>query len=92
MRKTIMKEKMEDDEEKTCFSKTTVTQCRRHCSAESTSSRNVRFVCLPTESVTVERLINRYQSGNTDLTEELSSHTTSYEEMFEVPDSCVTSY
>jgi hypothetical protein len=93
IKKTLKTEKMENGEEKTCFSTYPVTMCRSHCTAESTSSRNVRFVCLPTENTTAERLINKYESGYTDLTEELSSFGNNfYEYSMEVPESCNTTY
>jgi hypothetical protein len=55
-------------------------------------SNHVRFVCLTTENPSTEQLISKYESGFTDLTEELSHFNSGFDEEVEIPDKCVLNY
>jgi hypothetical protein len=66
-----------------------VTVCRKHCSPQSETERNVRFSCAPRDSNTVDRLRHLLKSGVSDLSSELSSlSTTEVNEQIELPTSC----
>ena len=90
IRKTWMMEKTINDEENTCFSKTLVTACRRHCTADDTTTRNFDFVCMPTEDDETQRLVDLYESGKTDISEELEELVSNYREEIEVPVRCTS--
>jgi hypothetical protein len=91
--KTVKIERTIRGVEEVCFSKQPVTVCRHHCTAESTTPRNVRFVCLPRYETTAERLLSKDHSGVRVLTDELSSVTSpTIEEEIYLPEKCTTNY
>jgi len=79
-----------------CFSRSPITVCRRHCSAETTSQRSVSLICLPRHSSTGRRLLAKYHSGQTLLTDEIRSIESSSSSFITrnvpVADSCVSNY
>lgn len=56
-----------------CFSRSPITACRRHCMTQTTSQRTVSFVCLPRFNSEARRLLSKYHSGQTLLTDEILS-------------------
>ena len=86
--KTMTIQKTEGDGSFTCFSKNTVAVCRRHCVPGFLQNHNIRFVCFRTENSTVQRLTNKYASGITDLSGELTGFDANHEEEIEIPAKC----
>jgi hypothetical protein len=89
-RKTITKERTSrDGQEEICFSKDAITVCRKHCHTDSYSDRTVRFVCLPRDDSTTDRLLSKQYSGVNDLTSDLEYMSTTTDMDVELPDTCL---
>jgi len=82
-----------DGVDEVCFSRSPVTVCRRHCVTATKVPSHVSLVCLPRLSSTASRLVAKYHSGQTLLTDEIMSIQSSsnlISRQIEVAEKCVS--
>jgi len=93
--KTLKVDRTVGDVDEVCFSRSPITVCRRHCFTETSSPRSVSLICLPRLSPTARRLVAKYHSGQTLLTDEIlsiesTSATSFITRQVEVAEKCVS--
>ena len=92
--KTLKLERTVEFEDEVCFSRSPITVCRRHCQPEVTSRRSVTLVCLPRHDHLARRLLAKFHSGSTLLTDEISEIQSSSARIItkqvDVADKCVS--
>jgi hypothetical protein len=83
--KNVVMEKTIDGMRKTCFSKSSVSQCNERCRKMKTTNQELQFHCLETSIQSTQDLIER---SNSEVINKFSKKRSDFAEMVEVHDEC----
>uniref|UniRef100_A0A1I7UPX0 VWFD domain-containing protein n=1 Tax=Caenorhabditis tropicalis TaxID=1561998 RepID=A0A1I7UPX0_9PELO len=84
--KSVEKTLIKEFSHRVCFSLEPVTECRRGYESEKTSTKKIRFTCMPRHSTNARRFLKEAREQNVL---DLADFSVSYVEAVKVPTACV---